>query len=308
MDAPFPFAGEAFATSSSLLWAVGALLFTKIPRGVSASALNLGKNAVGAACFLGLLVLQGSPVDPGSPLLPGPTPWTSIGWLVLGGVAGLTACDVLLLRSFRSLGPRRTNIVMALSPVLVAALAFLPPLGEAPGLLALLGMTACLVALGLAVLEKPPAGAAPGTMDKGVRDALLAAGLQAAAFVFTRMGMQDSGLTVTEGATIRLVAGVVGMVFLGLARGRLWTWVREIHTHHAARPIFVASLIGTFLGIWTNQAGISWAGLVGVAATLNALTPVWLVPLSSAFLGEHHDRWAWASALLAVIGIALVSL
>ena len=47
--------------------------------------------------------------------------------------------------------------------------------------------------------------------------------------------------------------------------------------------------------------------IAGVAATLNAMAPVWLIPLSAAFLGERHDARAWASALLAVAGIATMT-
>ncbi len=300
MEAPFPFAGEALAATSSLTWAVGALLFTRLPRTASPAALNLGKNLVGSVCFLGLLLLQGDG-------LPGRgASAASLGWLVLGGISGLALCDVLLFRCFREMGPRRTNIVMALSPVLVAFLAFLPPLNEHPALLAWAGMLCCIAAIVLAIRERRTPGVrAPSAV--GWRDAFLAAALQAAGFVFTRLGMQDGGYTVTAGAAIRLLAGTTGLALLGLPGARLAAWVRELRPPGVARPLLLAALIGTFAGIWTNQAGIAWATLVGVAATLNALTPVWLVPLSRAFLGERHDRWAWISAALAVLGIALVS-
>ena len=39
----------------------------------------------------------------------------------------------------------------------------------------------------------------------------------------------------------------------------------------------------------------------------NALAPVFLIPLSVVFLAERHDWRAWASALLAVGGIALMT-
>lgn len=302
MDAPFPLAGEALATCSSLLWACGAVLFVRIPKAVSPGAMNLGKNVTGTLCFVLLMLLQEGRVWPRDAQV------ENVGWLVLGGVLGLALCDSLLFRAFREVGPRRTNVVMALSPVMVAFLAFFPPLEERPGLFAVLGMTVCLSGLLLAVTERREAGGPRALRGAGLRNALLAALLQAAGFVVTRLGMQDAAISVTAGALIRLVAGTGGLAVMGLAGGRLFAWIHELRDHGALGPVVRAALIGTFLGIWTNQAGVAWAEHVGVAATLNALAPVWLVPLSRAFLGERHDWRAWASAVLAVLGIALVSL
>ena len=90
--------------------------------------------------------------------------------------------------------------------------------------------------------------------------------------------------------------------------GRAREWTQAVYRPRVFGKVARAAFFGTFLGIWANQAGIAWATHAGAAATLNALAPVFLVPLSAMFLGEPHDRRAWASALLAVGGIALMTL
>ncbi len=169
-------------------------------------------------------------------------------------------------------------------------------------------MGTCLGGILLAVLERSPSGRRIEDIGRGLRYAGIAAALQAVGIVLTRLGMQAGDVTVIEGATIKLLTGFGGVVLLGWIRGRLGTWVRELKHAGAWRAVASAALLGTFLGIGTNQAGIAWSTHVGVAATLNALTPLWLIPLSAVALGERHDRWAWISALLAVAGIALMTL
>jgi drug/metabolite transporter (DMT)-like permease len=56
------------------------------------------------------------------------------------------------------------------------------------------------------------------------------------------------------------------------------------------------------------MAAIAWSPHTGVAATLSSLAPVFLIPLSAVVLHERQDLRAWVSTLLAVAGIALISI
>ena len=46
----------------------------------------------------------------------------------------------------------------------------------------------------------------------------------------------------------------------------------------------------------------------GVATTLNALTPIYLLPLGACFLGERHVVQAWVATAVACAGIAAIPL
>jgi drug/metabolite transporter (DMT)-like permease len=65
--------------------------------------------------------------------------------------------------------------------------------------------------------------------------------------------------------------------------------------------------VGTFLGIWLNQLGLDWAEFTGVATVLNAMTPVYLIPLSALFLAEPQTSRAWVATLVALAGIAIMT-
>jgi len=302
VSGPFPFAGELGAASSSLLWAVAGVLWMKIRPRPSAAALNLGKNLTAVGCFVLLLLVVGGrpwPADVGvRPFL----------LLAASGLVGLALCDSILFRAFLEIGPRRSNVYMTLSPALVMAAAVLPPLSELPPARVWVGMAVCLAGVLLAVLERSPDPVRHAQLRRGARDALVAAVLQAVAMLLAREAHAGSDVTVVAGSTIRLVFGAAGLIASGVVMGRLGGWRRELAPRHVFLRVAVAGFLATFLGIWTNQAGLAWAAHAGVAATLNALAPVWLIPLSAAFLGERHDGRAWVSALLAVGGVALMTL
>jgi drug/metabolite transporter (DMT)-like permease len=303
--APFPGAGEAAAVASSLLWAVGGVLFARVGRGVSGVALNLGKNAVAVACFaVLLLVTEGAPWPRN---LGSEQTWL----LVASGVLGLTICDTLLMASFLRIGPRRANLYVASTPVLLALLAMLPPLSEHPPARTWLGMAVCLAGIVLAILERSPDPVRRAEHVRGAREALLAALFQALGLLIARhvvrSGRPEDAIDPAAVATVRLAAGTAGLVVVGIALGRLRSWTAQLAVPGAGRRVVVAAFVGTFLGLWVNMAGITWATYAGVATTLSALPPVFLIPLSAAFLGERHDRRAWISTLLALAGIALMA-
>ncbi len=302
MGFPFPFAGELSATASSLLWAVSGILFMRIRPQPGAAAINLGKNLTAVGCYLLLLVVLGG------------APWpAAIGTrtfvlLAASGLVGLAICDTILFKAFLEIGPRRTNVYMTLSPALVMACSVLPPFSEHPPVTVWIGMAVCLAGIVMAVLERHADPVRRAALKRGARLALIAAVLQALGLLLTREAHLSSPVTVAEGATIRLVFGAAGLIVAGLSLGRLREWRLELAPRGVLRQVAFAAFLATFLGILTNQAGMAWSTHAGVAATLNALAPVWLIPLSAAFLGEHHDRRAWISALLAVGGIALMTL
>ena len=300
-DAPWPAAGELSAAMSSLCWAIGSLMFVTLRPPVPAMALNAAKNIVGTLCFVGALwIATGAPWPdmPTAPLL----------LFFASGVVGLAISDTFLLRSMLTIGPQRTSLIFCLAPVLVAAAAVFPPFLEMPSWITWAGMAVCLVGIAVAVGTPSSTVRTPGDMRRGLRDALVAAALQAAAVLLARAAFAHPGATALGGATVRLAAGTVVLVAWAGARSTLGTWWRVWSAGRNRIRLPTAAFIGTFLGIGFNQLGLQWSLHAGVATTLNALTPVYLLPLSVWFLGERFPKRAhWATAL-AMAGIALIAL
>jgi drug/metabolite transporter (DMT)-like permease len=302
LPAPFPYAGEACALASSLLWAGAGVVFARVRPHVTPGALNLGKNLAALLLFALLFtVLQGHPWPSGvgarSALL-----------FALSGFVGLTLCDTLFLRALRTIGPQRATLLLAVAPVLVAVAALLPPFEESPSALAWGGMGLCVAGVALSALRRSPEPHRAEEIRRGVRYGLAAAVFQAGGVLLTRLALQGGTADAAAGTSLRLAAGVTGLLVLGAATGRLGRWTGSLRRERAWWPILVAASFGTFLGIWANTAGLEWSAHAGVASTLNSLAPVFLIPLSAAFLAERFDRRAWIATALAVTGIALISL
>jgi drug/metabolite transporter (DMT)-like permease len=307
MSAPFPYAGEAAALASSLFWALAFLVFSRVGAGIPAGALNLGKNTTASVCFVVLLcVWIGSPWPTGMGA-------EAVLLFVASGVVGLTLCDTLLFRAMQLLGPQRISLLMIGAVPLTAAAALLPPWNEpAPSWAGWAGMGLCLAGVALAVTERhadPVAGAA---LRHGARLGLVAAVFQAAGVLLARLAFRAHGgsalVDSAEGAAVRLYAGSAGLVVLALLTRRLGAWSTGLRRPGVLPRLVGAAFVGTFLGIWANQAGLSWAAHAGVATTLNQLAPVWLIPLTTIALGTRHNLRTWLSTLVAVLGVLLLGL
>jgi drug/metabolite transporter (DMT)-like permease len=116
--------------------------------------------------------------------------------------------------------------------------------------------------------------------------------------------LQDAG----AGAAIRLYAGAAGLVVLALLGRRLHVWAKAWTRPGIWQVLVPCAFFGTFLGIWANQVGLAWSLHAGVATTLNQLAPVWLIPLTTIFLGERHTPRSWIATLLAVAGVLLIGI
>lgn len=304
---PFPYAGEACALLSSLLWAGAFLVFARLPRPVPPGAINLGKNATATLCFaLLFLALFGLP-------WPGGMDGTTLLLFAASGLVGLTGCDTLLFRSMLLIGPQRTTLLMTVAVPLAALGALAWPWSEAaPAPLALLGMALCLGGVALAVTERPENPAAHAHRRQGVWLGLVAALLQAVGVLLARLAFRRHGaegvLDAGQGAAVRLFTGTLGLIALALLLGRLRLWTSALAQPSILPRLMAAAFVGTFLGIWANQAGLTWASHTGVATTLNQLTPVWLIPLTTLFLHERHSPRSWLGTLLATAGVVLIGL
>ncbi len=299
---PFPFAGEVAAALSALLWASAGIVFARLRPTPSPGAINFGKNASSVLCFAVLLCFTvGAP-------WPAFLPGSALPWFVLSGVIGLTICDTLLLRSLQAIGPQRMSLIFTIAPIVVALVALAPPYSETPSVWGWIGMLVCISGIALAVLERPMRDRAhDARFKRGVRDAVLAAICQAIAVLLARYGIREADVRAEDGALVRLAAGTAGLVVIGLPAGRLIAWQRQLRNPRVFWPIFVAAFFGTFIGIWTNQLSLEWAEHTGIATVLNSLMPIYLIPLSAIFLGERHTARGWTATILAIAGIALMT-
>ena len=135
-----PYAGESAALLTSACWALNSVCFTLAGRRVGSASVNLVRLLMAWALLAILqLALFGSlfPIHAGS---------ARIGWLGASGLIGFALGDAVLFEAFLLIGARLSMLLMTLSPLFSALMAWIW-LKQDLGPLKLLAMAATLAGI-----------------------------------------------------------------------------------------------------------------------------------------------------------------
>lgn len=282
--------GVLAALAGALCWTLASSLWRRLPTALSASQLNLLKNALALLLLLPLLGASGV----GSRWS---DPWAF--WLlVASGVLGIAIGDSLFFAALRRIGTRRTLTLDAGGPA-VTALLGMAALAESPSLLQWLGIA--LITAALALVAGRDAGA-PRSRDWGLGVALalgaLACGSGGA--VLARAALRSGAIDPMQAAALRLLAAT--LVLLPLLPSLLKRRQGPLPRRRRWPLGILATLLGTSAGIALQQTALQQ--LPGaLAVSLLATAPVMALPLASL----EGDRPGWRGALAALMGLAGVS-
>jgi drug/metabolite transporter (DMT)-like permease len=142
---------------------------------------------------------------------------------------------------------------------------------------------------------------------QGVLFGLGAATGQAVGFVLSKQGLADN-FSPIAGNSIRMLAAVIVLWALASFQGK----ARETINSMRARPkvfgwLTMAAFTGPVLGATLSLFALQHTQ-VGVASTLIALPPVFLLPISWLVFKEKFDLGAVLGTLVAIGGVALLFL
>ena len=323
--------GELASLASSALWAMASLLYARLGVSIHALALNLLKGLIASVLLLAtifLLFLLGQ----------APSFWpdrTGLQLLIWSGLLGIAVGDTAYFLALNRLRPRRALLFSALTPPLTTILAALF-LQEAftPAMLG--GIALTLAGVIWVVRERqattpppphktmeqntektentektnvphfspPPSAAEKADEMWGIAFAILSSLCQSIGNILTRKG--GAALPALSIATIRIMAGLLGLALVVLLVGRLGESLRPLRRPEQAKPLLLATFFGTFLCIWLSMAGLRYTTFTGIATTLNSTSPIFILPLAAIFLGERISLRAILGACLAVAGIGLL--
>jgi len=290
--------GEWAALGTATLWSGSYLAFTAAVRRIGADRVNRLR-LLFAFVFLATahLALYGTPL----PTAADPTRWL---WLGLSGVIGFTLADAMLFRALYHLGPHRTSVITALIPVSSAFLAWIA-LGESLSWRQGLGIAITVSAVVLIVSARPSVGEPPSRNRKiGVLCALGTVVAQSLRYLLSLKGM-SGGFPVVSTNVLQIFAAMIAAWVLAIPRGETAHTLASMRDRRALAATTVGALVGPTAGVTLSLVALANAS-VGVASTLMALTPVFLLPLGALLF---HERITWRSAagtVLAVGGVALL--
>jgi drug/metabolite transporter (DMT)-like permease len=294
--------GELAALATSLCWSFTSTFFTLSGRRVGSVVTNRVRLLLAVAFLTAAHWLLRLPLPTGAPA------WRWA-WLAASGVVGLVLGDALLFQAFVMIGPRVTMLLMSLVPLIGTALAWWF-LGEVLTPAQLAGMALTIAGVAWVVAERAPGDGADRprrVFALGVLGGLGAAAGQALGLVLAKPGLAGD-FPALSGTWMRMVAAAgVTWVFTALVRQVRPTFRALRDRPDALRYLLGGAFFGPFLGVTLSLVAVQRAP-VGVASTLMALPPVFLLPISRVVFGETVGWQAVAGTLVAVAGVALLAL
>lgn len=293
--------GEYSALFTSFCWAVAAIGFSFSTNRIGSGITNRVRALIALLALMVInLVLYGQLI----PLQANGTRWF---WLVLSGIVGLAIGDGFLFMAFRDVGPRISLLLLSVAPVFGSLIAW-PLFGETLTLQQIGGMTVTLAGIAWVVLARPAEGEERSQHHiRGIIFGLLGALGQAGGLILSRQGMSDN-FSPFSGTLIRMVAAVAILWGLALVQGQVDETVKVIRNdRYSLRWITFGAFFASVLGISASLLAVQHAE-IGVASTLMALPPVFMLPMSYFFLKERLNWQSVAGTLVAILGIALLFL
>lgn len=296
------FSGEIAALATSLFFTATSTQFTLAGREVGSVVVNRTRLllAIGWLALAHLLFKIPLPFNTES------NRWL---WLGLSGIVGLVIGDTMLFQAFVWIGPRLSMLLMSLAPIISTIIAWVF-LGE---VLSYMQISAILITVGsiawvilernartLSITNNPNYG-------RGVFYGFGAAISQALGLVFAKQGLLGS-FSPISGTFIRMFIAAIALWSITIVSKQASQTVHSVLTHHKARWFLLGgSFTGPFLGVTLSLFAVQHTK-IGIASTLMALPPLFLLPVGYFIFQEQIGMRAIIGTCIAIFGVALLFL
>lgn len=295
--------GEIAALATALCWSATAIFFAIASRRAGSIQVNRMR------LLFALLFLVATHTFVTGRLLPldaGGARWI---WLGLSGIIGLALGDAFLFQSYVEIGARLGSLMMSLAPVLSALLAGLF-LGERLAPLQWLGVFVTVGGVGWVLMERNPQEQVQSDRKRHVRGILLGLGAatgQAVGLILSKIGL-GTDFSPLSANLMRVLVAATAIWFVALLQRQARPTFEKVRQDSATlRATIFGAFFGPFIGVWLSLFAVQRTA-IGVASTLIALPPVFLVPISHYFFHERIGWQAIAGTIVAFAGVGLLFL
>ena len=293
--------GEIAALGTSVCWTFTSIFFTLSGRRVGSLIVNQARLLLAVVFLLVTHLLVLGVLFPDQP---GLYRWF---WLGLSGIIGLVLGDGFLFQAFVLIGPRRSMLLMALVPIISILMAWLF-LGETLSATEIVAIGLTVGGIAWVVSE----GEANGVqVDRrrywlGILAGLGGALGQALGLVASKKGMVG-GFSPLSATLMRMMVAAAVIWGFALLRGRAGQSMRALADRQASLAILGGAIAGPLLGVWLSLIAVSLTQ-VGIAATLMALTPIFLLLPSQWIFKERISLQSVVGTAVAIVGVAIIFL
>jgi len=196
-------------------------------------------------------------------------------------------------------------LLMTLTPAFCTILAWIFR-GQLVHEAKLLAILVTLSGVGLAIGKSASAPVQPGFLDRRARQGVLlgvgAALADAIGMLFSDLGMEGVSHPVS-GGLVRILGGSIPFILWLLVKGSFRDNLLRIKDFRSVGLMAAGAITGPMLGVFFALHAITHTSM-SVAATLMALTPIFVIPVSSLLLGEKIPRASVAWTGLSILGSA----
>ena len=302
-----PNLGEIAALLTAMCYSVSSIFFTTAGKKFGPLVSNRLRLVV-AIILLSIThwVVFGNPI----PLNAGVERWF---WLGTSGIVGLAIGDLFLFQAYISLGPRLGLLFLSLSPALASLLAWLF-LDETLSGGNILGIFLTLAGIAWVVLEsngndKSPTGNRTERLHKmsmkGVIAGLIAAAGQAFGVVLAKFGLGNN-FPALSGNVIRMSAAFLALWLVTVFQGQVISTIRQANYQRSdLLYILGGAIFGPLIGVSLSLFAIQKTN-IGIASTIIALPPIFLLPVGYFIYKEKITWQAVVGTVLAIIGVGLL--
>lgn len=303
--------GEIISLAVAVSWTVTALFAEVASKRIGSLQFNVVRMFL-SIVMLGLTLwcFTGSPV----PLYANSDAWL---WLSLSGFVGYLLGDYCLFNSYILIGSRFGQLFMTLAPI-AAAFSAWAILGERMSFQTVVGMLVTISGIGLSVLNK---GGGKHRLSlklplKGVLFGIGAGIGQGVGLVLSKVGMNHYVQSIPAGedmvadlmpfasTMIRAITGFIGFFLVMIFQKKLTTMSVALRNRKGMNAAVWATFAGPFIGVSLSLMAVQYTE-AGIASTLMALTPIFILWPSSFFFGQKVTTKEIAGAVISVVGVSL---
>ncbi len=303
--------GEIISLAVAVSWTVTALFAEVASKCIGSLQFNVVRMFL-SIVMLGLTLwcFTGSPV----PLYANGDAWLR---LSLSGFVGYLLAEYCLFNSYILIGSRFGQLFMTLAPI-AAAFSAWAILGERMSFQAMVGMLVTISGIGLSVLNK---GGGKHRLSlklplKGVLFGIGAGIGQGVGLVLSKVGMNHYVQSIPAGeemvadlmpfasTMMRAITGFVGFLLVMIFQKKYSTMSVALRNRKGMNAALWATFAGPFIGVSLSLMAVQYTE-AGIASTLMALTPIFILWPSSFFFGQKVTAKEIAGAVISVVGVSL---
>ena len=302
--------GEIISLTVAVSWTITALFAEVGSKRLGSLQMNVIRMLL-SLCMLGATLwwFTGSPV----PLYADGKAWF---WLSMSGFVGYLLGDYCLFNSYIWIGSRFGQLFMTLAPP-TAAIAGFFMLGETLSWNAWLGMMVTLTGIGISVLNKGTSHKISLKLPlKGVLFGIGAGIGQGVGLVLSKVGMTYYEVSIPAGEEmvadlmpfastfIRAVTGAIGFLCVMAFQKQFHTLATSVRDRKGMNAAVWATVTGPFIGVSLSLMAVQYTE-AGIASTLMALTPVFIIWPAHFFFGQQVTFKEVVGACISVAGVSL---